>query len=517
MGGTLTTLRIILGDQLTSQISSLDGVDPQGDIILMCEVFAEATYVKHHKKKIAFIFSAMRHFADELRGIGYEVVYYPLDQAKPIATFTQAVEKTLVAHNVNQIIVTEPGEHRVLCELQSWSDTFNLPVDIRADTRFLCDHAEFETWSAERKSLRMEYFYRDMRKKYSILMDGDQPVGGQWNFDSDNRKPPQPSFEVPDTYQNPPNEITKNVLSLVETQFPSHMGDTTEFHFAVTAAQAKVALAQFIEERLQYFGDFQDAMIQGKPWMYHAHIGLYLNVGLLLPLECISAAEQAYYRKQAPLNAVEGFIRQILGWREFVRGIYWQKMPSYASLNFFHAKQDLPAFYWNAETKMNCLHQSVKETVENAYAHHIQRLMVLGNFALLAGIDPRQVNDWFLSVYADAFEWVEMPNVMGMALFADGGVLASKPYASGGGYIKKMSNYCKDCSYKVTEKNGADACPFNYLYWDFLDRNRDKLGNNHRVGMMYKVYDRMDDNKKMAIHNDSAKFLKNLNALPSDC
>jgi deoxyribodipyrimidine photolyase-related protein len=274
---------------------------------------------------------------------------------------------------------------------------------------------------------------------------------------------------------------------------------------------------QFIEERLPHFGDFQDAMIQGKPWMYHAHIGLYLNVGLLLPLECIAAAEQAYHRKHAPLNAVEGFIRQILGWREFVRGIYWKEMPGYAGVNFFGAKRDLPAFYWDADTKMNCMHQSVTETVENAYAHHIQRLMVLGNFALLTGIDPRQVNDWFLSVYADAFEWVELPNVSGMALFADGGFLASKPYASGGGYINKMSNYCKGCSYQVNQKTGPGACPFNYLYWDFLDRNRDKLGKNHRVGMMYKVYDRMSDDKKLAIHEDSAKFLKNLDAHSSDC
>jgi deoxyribodipyrimidine photolyase-related protein len=358
----------------------------------------------------------------------------------------------------------------------------------------------------------MEYFYRDMRKKYSVLMEGDQPVGGQWNFDSDNRKPPQPTFDVPDTYHSTPDAITQEVLCLVEAQFPDHIGDTSPFNFAVTSEQAKAALAQFIEERLPYFGDFQDAMIQGKPWMYHAHIGLYLNVGLLLPFECITAAEQAYHRKNVPLNAAEGFIRQILGWREFVRGIYWQKMPDYAALNFFEAKRDLPALYWDADTKMNCLHQSVAETIENAYAHHIQRLMVLGNFALLVGIDPLQVNEWFLSVYADAFEWVELPNVTGMALFGDGGMLASKPYASGGAYIDRMSNYCKECCYKVSKKNGADACPFNYLYWNFLDRNRDKLVNNHRMGMMYNVYDRMTDDKKQAIYDDSVKFLLALDA-----
>ena len=508
----MTALRIILGDQLSEQISSLDGADPQQDIILMCEVTAEATYVKHHKKKLAFIFSAMRHFAEELQAKGYQVDYIRLDQDAPLHSFTEAIEQILATYKLDHIITTEPGEYRVLMEQQSWAETFDLPVFIRPDTRFLCDHAEFERWSAGRKSLRMEYFYRDMRKKFAVLMKGDQPVGGQWNFDSDNRKSPQPSFDVPDTYHSAPDAVTRDVLHLVETQFADHMGDTSQFHFAVTAGQARAALAQFIEERLPYFGDFQDAMIQGKPWMYHAHIGLYLNVGLLLPLDCITAAEQAYRDQKAPLNAVEGFIRQILGWREFVRGIYWQKMPDYAELNFFEAKRALPAFYWDADTKMNCMHQSVTETAHNAYAHHIQRLMVLGNFALLAGIDPRQVNDWFLSVYADAFEWVELPNVTGMALFADGGLLASKPYASGGTYINKMSNYCKGCSYKVNQKSGPDACPFNYLYWDFLDRNREKLGNNHRVGMMYKVYDRMADDKKQAIYYDSSAFLMGLDA-----
>jgi deoxyribodipyrimidine photolyase-related protein len=508
----LTALRIILGDQLSEKISSLNGANPQQDIILMCEVTAEATYVKHHKKKLAFIFSAMRHFADELRAKGYRVDYFRLDQDTPIRSFTQAIEQVLATDKLDHIIITEPGEYRVLMEQQSWAEIFDLPVFIRPDNRFLCDHAEFERWSANRKSLRMEYFYRDMRKKYAVLMEGDQPVGGQWNFDSDNRKPPQPSFDVPDTYHSVPDAITQDVLHLVETQFTDHIGETDKFHFAVTAAQARLALAQFIEERLPYFGDFQDAMVQGKPWMYHAHIGLYLNVGLLLPSDCIAAAEQAYSNRKAPLNAVEGFIRQILGWREFVRGIYWQKMPDYADLNFFEAKRDLPAFYWDADTKMNCLHQSVTETIQNAYSHHIQRLMVLGNFTLLAGINPRQVNDWFLSVYADAFEWVELPNVTGMALFADGGLLASKPYASGGTYINKMSNYCKGCNYKVTQKSGPDACPFNYLYWDFLARNREKLGKNHRVGMMYKVYDRMADDKKQAIREDSAAFFIGLDA-----
>lgn len=507
----MPALRIILGDQLSNEISSLSGINAEEDIVLICEVFAEATYVKHHKKKIVFLFSAMRHFAEELRvEKNYQVEYLKLNDPEPMQSFTQAVEKTLAKHKIDEIIVTSPGEYRVLTEINIWQELFGIPVDIREDARFLCNQVEFKNWSKDRKNLRMEYFYREMRKKYSILMDGDQPIGGKWNFDLENRKPPNPNFDIPETFSSEPDAVTLDVMQLVEDKFSDHMGVLSDFHFAINAAQAKIALKQFIDERLKYFGDFQDAMIQGKPWMYHSHVGLYLNCGLLSPLECIQAAEQAYHDSHAPLNAVEGFIRQILGWREFVRGIYWNEMPDYASLNFFEAERDLPAFYWDADTKMNCMHQSVKETSQNAYAHHIQRLMVLGNFALLTGIDPVQVNAWFLSVYADAFEWVELPNVSGMALFADGGYLASKPYAAGGGYINKMSNYCKSCSYSVTKKSGPDACPFNYLYWDFLERNRNKLGNNHRIGMMYKVYDRMSEEKKEMIKGDSNEFLISL-------
>ena len=507
----MPALRIILGDQLSNEISSLSGINAEEDIVLICEVFAEATYVKHHKKKIVFLFSAMRHFAEELRvEKNYQVEYLKLNDPEPMQSFTQAVEKTLAKHKIDEIIVTSPGEYRVLTEINIWQELFGIPVDIREDARFLCKQVEFKNWSKDRKNLRMEYFYREMRKKYSILMDGDQPIGGKWNFDLENRKPPNPNFDIPETFSSEPDAVTLDVMQLVEDKFSDHMGVLSDFHFAINAAQAKIALKQFIDERLKYFGDFQDAMIQGKPWMYHSHVGLYLNCGLLSPLECIQAAEQAYHDSHAPLNAVEGFIRQILGWREFVRGIYWNEMPDYASLNFFEAERDLPAFYWDADTKMNCMHQSVKETSQNAYAHHIQRLMVLGNFALLTGINPVQVNAWFLSVYADAFEWVELPNVSGMALFADGGYLASKPYAAGGGYINKMSNYCKSCSYSVTKKSGPDACPFNYLYWDFLERNRNKLGNNHRIGMMYKVYDRMSEEKKEMIKGDSNEFLISL-------
>jgi deoxyribodipyrimidine photolyase-related protein len=403
--------------------------------------------------------------------------------------------------------VTRPNEYHTLQNILTWENDFGISVELKDDDRFLCSELEFKNWAADRNQLRMELFYRQMRKKYSILMEGDKPIGGQWNFDKENRKPPKEKLAPPKSYFNEPDGITNEVKMFIEEKFPEHFGDIEPFYFAVTRAQALNALKLFMSERLQQFGDYQDAMLEGEPWMYHSHISFYLNCGLLLPLECIKLAEQAYRTGKAPLNAVEGFIRQILGWREYVRGIYWAEMPSYESMNFLNARRNLPDFYWTGNTELNCLAQCISETKKNAYAHHIQRLMILGNFALIAGLDPVQVNEWFLIVYADAYEWVELPNVSGMSLFADGGSLASKPYAAGGNYIKKMSNYCKNCSYSVAEKSGESACPFNYLYWDFLERNREKLKSNHRVSMMYKTYDRMPSQKKAAIADDSARFL----------
>ena len=506
----MSTLRLILGDQLSTSISSLSDCDPSQDIVLMCEVWDEATYVKHHKKKIAFVFSAMRHFAEDLRQDGLSVHYTKLDDAENSGALFGEVQRMIETHAIDRLVVTFPGEYRLLSDMQSWQDQLGLPVEIRPDDRFLCQPDEFESWAEGRKQLRMEFFYREMRKKYVVLMEGDAPVGGKWNYDAENRKPPKQGLSIPAPYQNDIDAITQEVITLVGERFEAHFGDLAPFHLGVTRQQALDALEHFIEQRLNQFGDYQDAMIEGEPWMYHAHIGFYLNCGLLLPCECIEAAEHAYRERGAPLNAVEGFIRQILGWREYVRGIYWLKMPDYAQENFFEAQRDLPDFYWTGDTPMNCLSQCVTETKQNAYAHHIQRLMVLGNFALITGLAPDQVNDWYLSVYADAYEWVELPNVTGMVLFADGGVLASKPYAAGGSYINKMSNYCKTCRYKPTVKNGPDACPFNYLYWDFMARNRDKLKGNHRMGMMFKTYDRMDDEKKQAVAYDAETFLETL-------
>lgn len=506
----IKTLRIIFWDQLSLSISSLANSNTAQDIVLMSETLEECTYVKHHKKKIAFLLSAMRHFAESLSEQNYQIEYSKLDDKLNTQTLQGEVARTISKHKIKKIIVTQPSETRLIEQINQWEKLFNVTVEILPDNRFLCSPYEFKQWAGDRKQLRMEYFYREMRKRYNILMQANTPIGDKWNFDSDNRKPAKSKLSIPKPYHNAPDEITNTVLALVSKQFSEHFGNLSPFYFAVTREQALQALKNFIQQRLPLFGDHQDAMLENEPWMYHSHLSFYLNCGLLLPLECVREAEKAYHKGHAPLNAVEGFVRQIIGWREYIRGIYWLKMPSYLDENYFNAHRALPEFYWTAKTDMNCLKQCIKETQQNAYAHHIQRLMVLGNFALLTGIEPKQVNEWFHIVYADAYQWVELPNVSGMVLFADGGYLASKPYAAGGSYINKMSDYCKNCRFKVSQKTGEDACPFNYLYWDFLARNRKKLQTNPRISMMYKTYDRFTDEKKKTIADDSKVLKDNL-------
>jgi len=499
-----------LGDQLTDSISSLNNCDKSEDIILISEVIEEATFIPHHKKKLVFIFSAMRHFALDLKNDGFNVIYNKLNDPDNSGSLTGEISRLIKNQSFEKIVITSPSEFRVLKEIESLGKKINISIEILNDDRYFVEIEDFKQWAFNRKQLRMENFYRDQRRKHSILMNGIDPVGGQWNFDSDNRKPFNSDLKIPTPFTNFPDQITQEVIEMVTTCFPEHFGEIEPFIFAVNRHQALQAFKLFLEERLLYFGDFQDSMVQGEPWMFHSHISFYLNCGLLLPKECVYEVEKLFFDGKAPLNSVEGFIRQILGWREFLRGIYWLKMPEYLENNFFEASRNLPQMYWTGDTKMNCLSQCVTETKKNAYAHHIQRLMVLGNFALISGIDPKQVNHWFYVVYADAYEWVELPNVSGMILFADGGLVSSKPYASTGSYINKMSNYCENCDFKVSIKNGPEACPFNYLYWDFLDRNRLKLSSNFRMSMMYKTYDRMDDSKKQKIRDDTKTFLNSI-------
>lgn len=502
----MSNLVIILGDQLNMSISSLQGFNKQSDRILMMEVHDETTYVAHHPKKIALILSAMRHFAEELTAKKFKVDYIHLDSKSSKNSFTETLAHYLKTHKANKIIVTEAGEYRVQEMIHSWQKKFGIEIDIRSDDRFLCSHQEFVEWAEGRKELRMEFFYREMRKKYGILIDGNKPVGGKWNYDSDNRQ------RIPDTVQliSPkaakPDQITQQVCELVSKRFDKHFGDVEPFQFAVTRKHALACLKHFIEKQLPLFGDYQDAMLYGQDFLFHSILSPYINCGLLLPKEVIEKAQTAYHEGKAPLNAVEGFIRQILGWREFIRGVYWLHAPDYATRNYLHATHDLPDFYWTAATKMRCMQHCINSTKQTAYSHHIQRLMITGNFAMLYGANPQQVHEWYLSVYADAFEWVEMPNTLGMALFADGGVFASKPYAASGNYINKMSDFCSQCHYNVREKTSEDACPFNALYWDFLDRNKKLLQKNMRLKFAYKNLERKTAAESKAIKT-RAKYI----------
>lgn len=505
-------LILVLGDQLSLTLTSLADADPVRDVVLMAEVLQEATYVRHHKQKIAFIFSAMRHFADELRGKGFDVRYVTLDDPDNAGSLGAEVVRAVEALRPQAVIVTEAGEWRLMEEMRGWRQDFGLPVEIRPDDRFLCSHAEFRRWAGGRRELTMEFFYREMRRKTGLLMEGEQPAGGRWNFDAENRKPASPDLLRPKRRRIEPDAVTRAVLAMVEARFPDHIGRLDHFGFAVTRAEAEALQEAFLENHLSQFGATQDAMLASDPFLNHALLSFYINIGLLDPLAVCRAAERVWLEGCAPLNAVEGFIRQIIGWREYVRGVYWLKMPAYRDSNFLEASRALPAFFWTAQTDMACLSTVIGETIDHAYAHHIQRLMVTGNFALLAGLLPQAVHEWYLEVYADAYEWVELPNVIGMSLFADGGVLGSKPYAASGNYISKMSDYCRTCRYDVKVKTGEGACPFNALYWDFLDRNGEKLAGNHRLAQPYATWRRMSEAQRQAYRQSAARFLARLDA-----
>ena len=507
----MRNLCVILADQLNQEITSLNDFDKDIDEVLICELKKNFIDINHHKKKIVYQISSMRHFGKELDAQGFKTNYLKLDDPKNQNSYSTEISKLVQKKDIDRVIVTESSTHTEMKSIQGWQKIIGRKVEIRKNNLFICDTDEFEFWAQGRKELRLEFFYRMLRKKHDVLMDGNQPEGGAWNFDKKNRKPLAKNTSVPEKYACVIDDETQGVINLVNDEFSDHFGSTDDFIFAVTRNEALEALHRFIEERLICFGDYQDAMFAEDPWLFHSHLSMYLNNGLLKPKECIDLAEKAFYESKAPINSVEGFIRQILGWREYVRGLYWLKMPNYRILNELAAEVSLPSFYWDAETKMNCLKTSIENTRDNAYSHHIQRLMVLGNFALIAGIKPKEVNEWFLSVYADAYEWVELPNVSGMALFADGGIMASKPYASSGAYINRMSNYCKDCHYDVKEKIGKKACPFNYLYWNFLDRNREKLSSNPRLGLAYRNLNNMSEDQLSAVNESAQIFFSVLN------
>jgi deoxyribodipyrimidine photolyase-related protein len=493
----LRSLVLVLGDQLDLEAAAFDGFEPQLDAVWMAEVAEESTHVWSSRPRIALFLAAMRHFALALQAAGRPLHYSRLDAPGNCGSLAAQLQADIERLRPARLVMTAPGDWRVLQSIKAVAEACNLPLDIREDRHFFCTVREFAAHARGRKSLRMEYFYREQRKRHRVLMDpqdADAPLGGQWNFDADNREafgaagpgtvPPRCTFE--------PDAVTREVITLVDERFAEHPGRLDSFAWPVTRVQALESLHAFIEQRLPLFGRYQDAMWPGDPWLYHSHLSAALNLKLLNPCEVVAAAEAAYHAGQAPLASVEGFVRQILGWREYVRGIYWTQMPGYLERNTLGAKEDLPPWYWTGATDMACLRDAIGQTLAHGYANHIQRLMVTGLYALMLGVEPKQVHAWYLAVYVDAVEWVELPNTLGMSQYADGGVMGSKPYVATGKYIERMSPHCKGCRYDPAQRAGDTACPFTTLYWDFLMRHEVALAKNPRMALQVRNVARLD-------------------------
>jgi len=507
-------VRLILGDQLNQKHSWFEQVD-DNIIYVMFEMRQETDYVKHHIQKIVAFFLAMRNFRDDLSDQGHQFIYYTLDDEK---------NQHDLHKNLRQVMSD--------CDAESWE--YQLPDEYRLDQQ-LIDIAQSEPWSCEavdtehfytsrddfaaffegKSSFLMENFYRHMRKREEVLLEGDDPMGGDWNYDAENRKKFPQKEDVPESYSQT-RDVTDMVEMIRESGVES-MGSiqADQFSWPVTQKEADEALQFFLEQLLPKFGTYQDAMTERSDFLFHSRLSFLMNSKILSPKKVVEKTEAYFleHRDKIQISNVEGFIRQILGWREYMRGIYWHQMPDYAQLNYFDQNQELPSFYWTGETQMNCMHHAIRNSLENAYAHHIQRLMITGNFALLAGVNPDQVDAWYLGVYIDAIEWVEMPNTRGMSQFADGGIVATKPYISSANYIHKMGDYCKNCYYDRKKKTGDKACPFNSLYWHFIAEHEDKLSNNFRMGMMYRVWNRYDEETQRDILNQARQYLNQIDQL----
>ncbi len=491
--GQTRHLLVVLGDQLNRDSRLFDGRDPERDLVWMCEAPAEATHVPSHKARTVLFLASMRHFRERLLADGLSVRYLALE-AHDHQGIDAALAADLAALKPARVRVVQPGEYRVQEMLERTCAAAGVPLDLLEDGHFLCPLPDFDHWAEGRKELRLEYFYRWMRKRHGVLMDGAQPVGGAWNFDKENRKAfgkQGPGF-LPQPLGFAPDPITREVMTLVERRFPDAPGRLDHFDWPATPDQAEAALADFIDHRLSTFGPYQDAIWSGEPYLYHSRLSVALNLKLLDPRQAIAAAIDAYQAGHAPIASVEGFVRQILGWREYVRGIYWRTMPGYLEHNALNAQAPLPRFYWTGDTDYACLRDAIGQVVSRGYGHHIQRLMVTGLFALLLGVEPRAVHEWYLAMFVDAVEWVEAPNTLGMSQFADGGLLASKPYAASGAYIARMSNCCGGCRYDPKQVTGETACPFTTLFWDFLARHRERFANHPRTALMWRNLERLE-------------------------
>ncbi|MDQ8183623.1 cryptochrome/photolyase family protein [Pelagicoccus sp. SDUM812005] len=491
------TLLVVLGDQLSDRLKAFSGFDA----VWMAEVAGESTHVWSSKVRTALFLSAMRHFAAQLQERRTALHYRKLGEGPQVESLEEALGTFLERNDFGKVKLTRPGDYRVLESLKSACRACNVELEIVEDDSFYSSPKDFQQHAAGRKQLRMEYFYREMRKKHDVLMNDGEPAAGKWNFDASNRKSfgkdgPERLFP---RKRFSPDEITKEVIQEVDTRFDGHPGNLKHFDWPVTRSEALEALDRFIESELPQFGTYQDAMWTGEPYLSHSLLASSINLKLIDAKEVVDAAEKAYRDGKVPIESAEGFIRQIIGWREYVRGIYWMHMPDYVDRNALEAKEPLPQFYWDGRTEMNCIREVVTQTMEHGYAHHIQRLMVTGLYALLHGVDPKELHEWYLAVYVDAVEWVELPNTLGMSQYADGGVMASKPYVATGKYIKRMSNYCDGCRFNPDNRTGEEACPFTVLYWDFLNRHQGSLKGNPRMGMQLRNLERVSGEELDAI------------------
>ncbi|MEI6052263.1 MAG: cryptochrome/photolyase family protein [Opitutaceae bacterium] len=508
------SLVIVLGDQLDAHSAVFDGFEANHDVLWMAEVAQESEHVWTSKQRIAVFLSAMRHFREAQRALGRTVHYTDLENAQNTQTLTGELARAVAALKPERLLMTQAGEWRVQEAVAAMAQQVGVPLEVREDRHFFCTRGDFAAHAEGRKMLRMEFFYREVRRKNKVLLDAaGEPEGGQWNYDHDNRgsftKSGPRAEQLRAPVLIPPDALTREVIALIERRFAQHPGELKDFAWPVTPEAARATLADFIEHRLGEFGKFQDAMWTEEPWLFHSRISAAMNLKLLNPREAVAAAERAYREGRVPLASAEGFIRQILGWREYVRGIYWHFMPRYVDLNVLGAQEKLPKFYWTGSCEMNCLRQSIGQTLQHGYAHHIQRLMVTGLYTLLLGVEPQQVHEWYLACYVDAVEWVELPNTLGMSQYADGGIMASKPYAATGKYIDRMSNYCAGCRFDPAKSTGDDACPFTTLYWDFLLRHEPLLLKNQRMALQVKNLARLKPTDRVAIQVRADEIRRN--------
>jgi len=498
----MNTLLLVLRDQLSRSSAALEALDPARDAVAMTEADVHRGPFPEHKQRLALGWAAMRHFRDDLRAQGYPVHYEPIDAADRSDGAAAFLRRRIERHRPSQVRLIEPGRAALRNALVDVCEETGVSVEVWADDHFLVTHRDFEAWADGRKQLTLEYFYREQRRRHDVLMTEDgEPVGGEWNYDDENREAfgPEGPGLLPDGPPFERDELTETVLDRVRTDWADAPGTLDDFRWPVTPAQAETALEDFVEHRLPQFGTYQDAMWIGRAFLYHSRLSAALNLRLLDPLAVVRRAEEAYHTGHAPLNAVEGFVRQVLGWREFVRGVYWLHAPEYPERNALDAGRELPDFYWTADTDMQCLSDCVGQVREHGYTHHIPRLMVIGLFGLLYGVDPQQMNAWHEAMYVDAWEWVSAPNMIGMALYADGGIVGTKPYTASGKYIDRMSNYCSHCRYDPEQATGDDACPFTSLYWHFLDRHRERFASNPRMNFQLANVRRKDDEDLQAI------------------